>query len=156
MRCPHCGSDALAPQVDRTTGKPASADGKLILRCRACNDVHIIPEAGWDALQGRPRGRAYVRIALAAAGAFISLACAAANWLVNFWIPWQVALAFAVGFGLLGAAEVVLQRGLLLRRYGLSNPRLEEWLGSVLMVLLMAGFLVFALWMGKQYDPRHR
>ncbi len=154
--CPRCGAKQLAPQLDRTTGKPASADGKLILRCSACNEVRIVPEAGWDAVRGRSSLRAYFRIALDALGAFGSLALAIANWLTGFWVPWQITVAFAVGFGLLGAGEVVIQRGLLLRRYGLNNPRLEENLGALLLVLLVIGWVAFTIVLGKHYDPRMR
>ncbi len=154
VRCPRCGARGVAPQVDSATGKTATADGKLILRCRVCDDVQIVPAAGWDAVRGRSRSSAYLRVGFDAVGAFVSLAVAAANWLVGFWIPWQVAVAFAAGFGLLGAAEVILQRGLLLRRYGLNNRRLDENLGALLLILLMIAFGAFALWMGNQYDPR--
>ncbi len=154
MNCPRCGSRKLAPQVDRESRTPVVTDGKLMLRCYACNEVFIIPEAAWDRLHGRSSRWSYFRIAVAAGGAFISLATAVGNWLCGLWVPWQAALACALVFGLLGGFEIALQRTMLLKRWGLDDPKLEESLGNVFGILCMAGFFAFMMWMAYVYAPR--
>lgn len=147
MTCPRCGSDALGPQSDSVSGAPVAADGKVMLRCRACNEVLIVPEAQMDRALGRAPRREHFRIAVAATGAFVCLALAAIDWLTGFGVPWPAGLGFGVAFGVLGAFEIVFQRVWLLRRHGLIGSEAMEKLAALGVYLLVLALLGFLLWL---------